>query len=99
VPSVVLSCRVRRPSSGGAAAADPLAGYVAAAAPSRVGDRSDRPCVGHAGGVPLALVLHLCGAACTLALGIMLVAVASVLLGATLALGGGAWLAWALRRA
>ncbi|HYH32815.1 MAG TPA: hypothetical protein VD903_20780 [Pseudonocardia sp.] len=43
------------------------------------------------------LVLHLCGAACALALGIMLVAVASVLLGAVLTLAGGAWLAWALR--
>jgi hypothetical protein len=48
--------------------------------------------------VPLALVLHLCGAACALALAIMLLAVASVLLGAVLALGGGAWMAWALRR-
>ncbi|TQM06503.1 hypothetical protein [Pseudonocardia kunmingensis] len=49
--------------------------------------------------MPLALVLHLCGAACALALGIMLVAVASVVPGAVLAVGGGAWLAWALRRA
>ncbi|WP_158228059.1 hypothetical protein [Pseudonocardia sp. MH-G8] len=46
-----------------------------------------------------AVVLHLCGAACALALGVMLVAVASLLPGVVLVLGGGAWLAWALRRA
>ena len=47
----------------------------------------------------LALVLHLCGAACTLAVGVMLVVVASVVLGGLLTIGGGAWFAWALRRA
>jgi len=55
--------------------------------------------VGHAGQVHLALVLHLLGAACTLAVGVMLVVVASVLLGALLTVGGGVWLTWALRRA
>jgi hypothetical protein len=55
--------------------------------------------VGHACGVSPALVLHLCGAACALAVGVMLVVVASVLLGTLLTVGGGAWLAWALRRA
>jgi hypothetical protein len=49
--------------------------------------------------VQFVLVLHLVGAACTLALGVMLVAVASVVVGALLTIGGGAWLAWALRRA
>ena len=46
-----------------------------------------------------ALVLHLCGAACTIALGVMLLIVASVLVGGLLILGGGAWLARALRHA
>jgi hypothetical protein len=50
-------------------------------------------------GVEPALVLHLCGAACTIALGVMLLVVASVLLGGLLIVGGGAWLARALRRA
>jgi hypothetical protein len=45
------------------------------------------------------VVLHLCGAACTLAVGVMLVVVASVLLGTLLTAGGGAWLVWVLRRA
>jgi hypothetical protein len=49
--------------------------------------------------VPLVLVLHLCGAASALALGVMLVVVTSVLPGALLAIGGGVWFAWALRRA
>jgi hypothetical protein len=46
-----------------------------------------------------ALVLHLCGAASTIALGVMLVIVASVLFGGLLIVAGGAWLARALRRA
>jgi hypothetical protein len=46
-----------------------------------------------------ALVLHLCGAACTIALGVMLLVVASVLVGGLLIVGGGAWLARALRQA
>jgi hypothetical protein len=48
-------------------------------------------------GMGPALVLHVCGAACAIALGVMLVVVTSVLFGSLLIVGGGAWLARALR--
>ena len=58
-----------------------------------------RPPISRLDLVQPALILHLVGAACALALGVMLVVVASVLFGVLLTVGGGAWFAWALRRA
>ena len=45
------------------------------------------------------LVLQVCGAAIVIALGLMLIAVSSVAVGAVLGLLGGAWFVWCLRRA
>jgi hypothetical protein len=49
--------------------------------------------------VSVALALQLCGAALVVALGVMLLAVGSFALGGLVAVGGGTWFAWCLRRA
>ena len=49
--------------------------------------------------MPMTILLQLCGAALAVAVGIMLLVVGSVVLGGLVALGGGAWFVWCLRRA
>jgi hypothetical protein len=44
------------------------------------------------------LVLSLCVAAVVIAIGVMLIAVSSLVVGAVVVIGGGAWLGWCLRQ-
>lgn len=54
--------------------------------------------VGAGAGVTAMLLVHLTGAAVLLALGVMLAAVGSLVVGVLALVGGGAWLVAALRR-
>ena len=60
--------------------------------------RPDRRCRRAGEGVTAALLAHLTGAAVLLALGVMLAAVGSLVVGVLAVVGGGAWLVMALRR-